>query len=576
MRASQLFMPTLKEDPADAEATSHKLLVRGGFVRQFAAGIYMFLPLGWRVIERINRIIREEMNAIGAQELSMPTLHPAEVWKTSGRYDSIGAEMFRLKDRGDRDMVLAMTHEEAFAWLAARELRSYRDLPQIWYQIQLKFRDEPRAKGGILRVREFLMKDSYSFDLDAEGLEVSYEKHAKAYDRIFTRCGLVFYRVESDPGMMGGATAHEYMAPTPAGEDKVALCDACGYAANVELARSGARPPEEYAASVIPEDPTVIDTPEKRTIDEVSEFLGVPPSSLIKSLLIIAANGMPVLALVRGDHELHESKLARYLGQEIRPAHPDEVLELLGVEVGFVGPVGVPEWLRVVADTSLDPAGVGGARPYVVGANRAHAHLAGVKVGRDFSCEFADIREAKAGDCCPQCGGLLRVEQVLEVGNIFKLGTKYSEPLRARVLDETGEERPIVMGSYGIGPARIAAAAVEQHHDERGIIWPKAIAPFDVHVVQIQPEDQRQTEVASSLHEELESKGLECLWDERAERPGVKFADAELIGCPVRVVVGKKVNNGQVEIEIRAGGGRIEVPVDEAAAAGVRLWEAAP
>lgn len=576
MRASELFMPTLKEDPSDAEAVSHKLLVRGGFVRQFASGIYMFLPLGWRVMERINGIIREEMNAIGAQELSMPTLHPAEVWKATGRYDAIGSEMFRLHDRGGRDMVLAMTHEEAFAWLASRELRSYRELPQIWYQIQIKFRDEPRAKGGILRVREFLMKDSYSFDLDVEGLEVSYEKHAAAYDRIFSRCGLTFYRVESDPGMMGGATAHEYMAPTPAGEDKVALCDECGYAANVELAVSIAQPPEPYAEGSIPTELTVVPTPERRTIEEVSGFLGIPASSLIKSLLVMADGETPVLALVRGDHELHEAKLSRHLQSEIRPAHPDEVLEILGVEVGFVGPVGVPSGVRIVADQSLHPEGVGGVRPYVVGANQPHAHLCGVVVGRDFAPEFADLREARAGDGCPQCSGALRVEQVLEVGNIFKLGTKYSVPLRATVLDESGVERPIVMGSYGIGPARIAAAAVEQHHDEKGIVWPKTIAPFDVHIVQIQSQDEVQTGVAQSLHDLFEQEGLNCLWDDRPERPGVKFSDAELVGCPVRVTVGKKAGERVVEVQPRRAGERLEVPLERVVSTVSRLWEEAP
>lgn len=576
MRASELFMPTLKEDPADAEAVSHKLLVRGGFVRQFAAGIYMFLPLGWRVMERINDIIREEMNAIGAQELSMPTLHPAEVWKATGRYDAIGSEMFRLKDRNARDMVLAMTHEEAFAWLASRELRSYRELPQIWYQIQIKFRDEPRAKGGIMRVREFLMKDSYSFDMDAEGLDVSYEMHARAYDRIFKRCGLTFYRVESDPGMMGGATAHEYMAPTPAGEDKVALCAGCGYAANVELAVSVAQAPEPYEEGTIPSDVVEVPTPECRTIDEVSQFLGVPSSSLIKSLLMMADGNKPVLALVRGDHELHEAKLARHLKSDTRPAHPDEVVDALGVEVGFVGPVNLSDDIRVIADDSLRPGGVGGERSYVTGANKAHTHLCGVIVGRDFSPEFADLREARSGDTCLCCGAALSVEQVLEIGNIFKLGTKYSKPLKATVLDESGTERPIVMGSYGIGPARISAAAVEQHYDEKGIVWPKSIAPFDVHIVQIKSEDEVQTKVAQSLHNLLAQEGFTCLWDDRPERPGVKFKDAELIGCPVRLTVGKKAGERVVEVEARAGGERLEVPLERVVAKVSRLWEEAP
>lgn len=569
MRASQLFMPTLKEDPSDAEAASHKLLVRGGFVRQFASGIYLFLPLGWRVMNRVNRIIREEMDAIGALELSMPTLQPADVWQQSGRYQDIGSEMFRLKDRGDRDMVLAMTHEEVFTWLAARELRSYRDLPQIWYQIQLKFRDEPRPKGGILRVREFLMKDSYSFDVDVAGLEASYARHIVAYDRILERCGLRFYRVESDPGMMGGAQAHEYMADSAAGEDRVALCDGCGYAANVELARSVASPPEGVVGETLEE----VATPEKRTIREVADFLGLPSSSLVKSLLLMAGD-TPVMALVRGDQELHQRKLERFLGQEVRPAHPEEVPAITGAEVGFVGPVGLTG-VRVVADESLAPDGPGGARGYVTGANKGHTHLRGVVLGRDVTPEYADLREAAANEGCSNCGASLRLEQVIEVGNIFKLGTKYSAPLGATVLDEGGVERPIVMGSYGIGPARIAAAAVEQSNDERGIVWPKAIAPFDVYLVQVQAADAAQTEVAERLHARLEEDGWECLWDDRGERAGVKFADADLIGCPVRVTVGRRAGEGIVEVQTRSGGEKEEVAVDDIPGRVALLWEAA-
>jgi prolyl-tRNA synthetase len=586
MRATALFMPTVKEDPADAEAISHKLMVRGGFVRQFASGIYIMLPLGWRVMQRICQIIREEMNAIGALEVSMPTLHPADVWQASGRYDAIGQEMFRLQDRGGRDMVLAMTHEEVFTWLASKELRSYRDLPQIWYQLQLKFRDEPRPKGGVLRVREFLMKDSYSFDLDEAGLDTSYEKHIRAYDRIFERCGIDIYRVESDSGFMGGAQAHEYISPSPAGEDRIALCESCGYAANVELAGSVARTQDPAGTIASQGDATrEVDTPEKRTIGEVSAFLNVAPSSIIKSLVYIAGD-RPVMALVRGDHDLHESKLARYLKAEVRAAHPEEVKAATGAEVGFVGPVGLPggSGLRVVADESLRPAagaaatgtgGLGGPREYAAGANKPHTHLLGVVVGRDFQPEYADLREAQEGDGCPECGEPLAIKQGIEVANIFKLGTKYSKPLGATVLDEAGQERPIVMGSYGIGPARIAAAAVEQRNDERGIVWPKAIAPFDVHLVQVQAKDPVQSEVALALHDALSAEGWEVLWDERDQRPGFKFADAELIGCPVRVTVGKKAGDGLVEVEPRHGGGRQEVAIGECAAQVRRLWEAA-
>ncbi len=594
MRATALFMPTVKEDPADAEAISHKLMVRGGFVRQFASGIYIFLPLGWRVMQRISRILREEMDSIGALEVSMPTINPADVWQQSGRYTSIGQEMFRLEDRGGRDMVLAMTHEEVFTWLASRELRSYRDLPQIWYQLQLKFRDEARPKSGVLRVREFLMKDSYSFDVDEAGLEASYQKHIGAYDRIFSRCGVEFYRVESDSGIMGGALAHEYIAPSPAGEDRVALCEACGYAANVEMARSVARASESGAgesgdgeaqvAGVEPAGPREVATPDKRTIEEVSAFLGVSPSSVIKALVYYAGD-TPIMALVRGDHGLHENKLARHMKKEVRPARPEEIAAVVGAQAGFVGPVGLPagRTLLVVADESLRPdqGGAGaepvGARPreYAAGANKAHTHLVGVVVGRDFQPEYADLREVQEGDGCPECGRPLVVKQGIEVGNIFKLGTKYSSALGATVLDEAGVERPVIMGSYGIGPARIAAAAVEQRSDERGIVWPKAIAPFDIHLVQVQAKDEVQSQVAADLHDRLTAEGWEVLWDDRDQRPGVKFADAELIGCPVRLTVGKKAVDGVVEMEPRRGGSRVEVPVAECLTAVRRVWEIA-
>ena len=578
MRATALFMPTVKDDPAEAEATSHKLMVRGGFVRQFASGIYIFLPLGWRVMTRVCRIIREEMDAIGAVELSMPTLHPAEVWQASGRYSAIGQEMFRLEDRGGREMVLAMTHEEIFAWLAARELRSYRDLPQIWYQVQLKFRDEPRPKGGVLRVREFVMKDSYSFDLDEAGLDASYQKHIGAYDRICARCGIEYYRVESDSGFMGGAQAHEYIAPSTAGEDRIAVCGGCGYAANVQLARSVASEPDGATTDQRTKGqgaPREVSTPEQRTIEQVAAYLGVPASGIIKALVFVGGEE-PVMALIRGDHTLHESKLTRYLKYEARAATPEEVKNAVGVEIGFVGPVGLPvgSKVRLVADETLRPA-AGIALEYVAGANKGHIHLAGVVVGRDIRPEYADLREAQDGEGCPVCGRPLVIKQGIEVGNIFKLGTKYSVPLNATVLDESGAERPVMMGSYGIGPARLAAAAVEQRADERGIVWPKAIAPFDVHLVQVQAKDGTQTAVALALYERLCADGWEVLWDDRDERPGSKFADAELIGCPVRVTVGKKAGEGLVEVEPRHDGERDEVSLADCPEDVRRLWEAA-
>jgi prolyl-tRNA synthetase len=552
MRWSKSLIPTLKEDPAEAEAVSHRLMVRAGLVRQLAAGIYVYLPLGQRVMNKVNAIIREEINGIGGQEITMPVLHPAELWQQSGRWDVIGGEMFRLKDRYQRDMCLGMTHEEVIAWLAAREVRSYRDLPQLWYQIQTKERDEARPKSGVLRTREFVMKDSYSLDRDAAGLDVQYEAHRRAYCRIFERSGLRYHVVESDPGMMGGAGSHEFMAPSAAGEDRIALCAACGYAANIELALSR---PSQPAFPPPPARPEEVATPNARTIAEVCALLGIEPALTLKSLAVVGPDG-PVLALVRGDQQLHERKLQRILG-EFRPAQKDEVREVAGVEAGFVGPVG--QRLRIVADECLR------AGSYVAGANKADTHLRGVVPGRDFQAEYADLHEASAGDGCGRCGAALAVEQVIEIGNIFKLGTKYSVPLGALYLDEQGQERPIVMGSYGIGPARIAAAAVEQSHDANGIIWPAAIAPFQVHLVCVNTRDAKLVEIAEGLYRVLSGAGLEVLYDDRDERPGVKFKDADLLGCPVRVTVGNRaVKQGTVEVRRRRTGEEQAVPPDAA------------
>ena len=555
MRWTRSLIPTLRDDPADAEAISHKLMVRAGLVRQLAAGIYVYLPLGLRVLDRINRIIREEMNAIGGQEVTMPVLHPAELWQQSGRWDAIGGEMFRLKDRNGRDMCLGMTHEEVIAWIAAREIRSYRDLPQIWYQIQTKERDEARPRSGVLRTREFLMKDSYTLDPDVAALEISYNAHKEAYCRIFDRCGVSYVIVQSDPGMMGGAGAHEFMAPSAAGEDEVALCAACGYAANVELARG------------VPSGPALSDakreevaTPGVRTIAEVSARLQIDPAATIKTLVFIGPDG-PVLALVRGDHALHERKLARALKAESRPAHPDEVTRHLGVAPGSVGPVGVGG-ARIIADESLREG------RYVVGANREGVHLTGVTPGRDFVCEWADLQVALPGEGCPSCGKPLRIERVIEVGNIFKLGTTYSVPLGATFLDERGQQQPIVMGSYGIGPARIAAAAVEQRHDPDGIVWPWAIAPFQVHLVPVAVKDAAQMAAADEIYRDLRAAGFEVLMDDREERAGVKFKDADLLGIPIRVTVGNALAKEGV-VELRQRGTRTDrrVPRSEVVAA---------
>jgi prolyl-tRNA synthetase len=549
MRFSKMFIPTLREAPADAEAISHILMLRAGFVRQLASGLYIYLPLGWKVMNKINAIIKEEMDGLGAQEISMPVLHPAEVWQQTGRWDEIGDEMFRLKDRGGRDMCLGMTHEEIMTWLASKEIRSYRDLPQIWYQIQTKLRDEARPKSGILRTREFIMKDSYSFDASDEGLDKNYRLHADAYHRIYERCGLRFLMVESDPGMMGGGMSHEFMAPSPAGEDEVALCENCGYSANVELALSVPLKNEEKDWTV-----EEVHTPEKRTVLEVSNFLKLPPSHFIKSILVITEKG-PVLALVRGDQEVHEKKLARIIGSH-RPAQKAEVKEILGVEAGFIGPAG--QKIRTVADESLRNGS------YVSGANKPHYHVMGIRAERDFTAEWHDIHSAKAGDLCVKCGSPLHVEKVIEIGNIFKLGTKYSVPLKAFFLDEDGREKPIIMGSYGIGPARIAASAVEQNNDKDGIIWPRSIAPFDVELLPLNMNDTLTVETAERLYTALKAAGFDVLMDDREERAGVKFKDADLIGIPTQVVIGEKnLKEGLVEVKNRRTKETVKVKVDE-------------
>ena len=537
MRLAKALVPTLREDPADAEALSHKLMLRAGLVRQLGAGIYVYLPLGHRVHERIVTVIREEMNAIGGQEITMPVIHPAEIWQKSGRWEGI-PEMFKLRDRWGRDMVLGMTHEEVIAWLAAREIRSYRDLPQIWYQIQTKERDEARPRSGVLRTREFVMKDSYSLDPDTAALDRSYAAHENAYRKIFVRCGLRFYVAQSDTGMMGGLGAHEFLAPCAAGEDEIALCAGCGYAANVEIARGvPAAPPFPPAAR------EEVATPNARTIAEVSELLKIDPRLTIKSLLYTTPTGV-VLALVRGDHAVHERKLARALGTEFRPAHPEEIVQQLGAPAGSVGPIGAR--VPVVADEALREGS------YVVGANREGVHLRGVVPGRDFQCRFADLHTVTAGEACVQCGRPLAVEKVIEVGNIFKLGTKYSEALGAMYLDESGKEQPIVMGSYGIGPARIAAAAIEQNADADGIVWPASIAPFPVHVVVVSLRDAAQVAAAEEIYRACNAAGLDALLDDRDERPGVKFKDADLLGMPVRVTVGNALaKEGVVEIKER-------------------------
>lgn len=537
MRFSKLFIPTMREFPSEADAVSHKLMLRSGYVRQLAAGLYIFLPLGQRVLNRIIKILKEEMELIGAQEISMPILHPAEIWQKTGRWHEIKEEMFRLKDRTERDMCLAMTHEEIMAWLASKEIRSYRDLPQMWYQIQTKLRDEARPKSGVLRTREFIMKDSYSFDTDKEELEKSYKLHADAYHRILKRCGLKFYQVKSDPGMMGGTVAHEFMAPSPAGEDEIILCDKCGYAANIEVATSTSPSIESHDWQY-----EEIHTPQKKTVKEVSDFLNIEPSNFIKSLLIIAEQG-PALILIRGDQSLHEKKLAKLIGP-FRAALKEEVLTIVGVEAGFIGPM--KHKIRILADKTIKE-GV-----YVTGANKTDYHVKGIRAGIHFKAEWHDIHTAKEGDLCNECNTLIKIDKAIEIGNIFKLGTKYSVLLNAVFLDKDGHKRPIVMGSYGIGPARIAAAAIEQNNDKDGIIWPKNIAPFDVEIIPLNINDAKTTAITEVIYKNLKDNGLEVLLDDRNERPGVKFKDADLIGIPIHIIIGEKtLKDNQIEIKKR-------------------------
>ena len=559
LRASQLLLPTVKEDPAGAEAVSHKLMVRAGLIRQLAAGVYVFLPAGWRVMRKIEAVIREEMEAIGGQEMLYPVVNPAEIWQQSGRWQTIGEELFRFKDRKGADMVLAMTHEEVVTWLAAREIHSYKQLPQLWFHIQTKERDEARPKSGLLRVREFIMKDSYSLDADFAALQRSYDKHIAAYDRIFARCGVNARRVLSDPGMMGGGISHEYMAPSEAGEDEIVLCQKCGYAANVDLAVAGPEPAGAAAAVTGggQEGPREIHTPGMRTIDDVAAFLGIEPRELMKSLVVVSQESGPLLVALRGDRDLHEGKLRRIVG-EFRLASPDEVVAAQGVQPGFVGPVGTS--LPVLGDEALR----GGV--FTGGANRADYHLAGISADQVVG-EYHDLRLVRGGDPCPECGGPLAGERVIEVGNIFQLGTKYSRPMGATFSDEQGVERDIVMGSYGIGLERIAATAVEQHHDEHGICWPAAIAPFQVHLLVVRAADPSQAALAEELYATLAERGLDVLFDDRDLSAGVKFKDADLLGCPVQVVVGKRAAERMVELKRRAGGDRRDVAADDLAAA---------
>ncbi len=547
MRWTHAFIPTLRDDPADAEAISHKLLVRGGFIRQLAAGSYSMLPLGQRVRHKVAEIIREEMDAIGGQQFHLPALHPAELWRKSGRWEVMGEELFRIRDRRDADLCLGMTHEEVFAELAT-ELSSYRQLPQIWYQIQTKFRDEPRPKSGLLRTREFTMKDSYSLDLDWQGLDVAFEHHRDAYRRIFRRCGLDPVDVLASSGSMGGTESVEFIVRSDAGEDWIVTCDSCDYRANRERATARVEPIDDGTPGEAPEE---FPTPGLRTIAALAEaFPGrADPERQIKTLVYVL-DGTPALVLLRGDHDLEEQKLADATGaQELRPAHPEEIRELLGADPGSLGAVGV-EGVTILADLALE-----GRFEMVTGANTDDVHLAHVDVGRDIRVDgWLDLRSVVAGDRCPDCGGTLDLWKGIEVGHIFKLGTRYSEALGAYVQDEEGRSHPIVMGSYGIGVERTMAAVVEWSHDERGIVWPVTVAPYEVVITVLRADDEATAAVADDVYRRLGEAGIEVLLDDRKERPGVKFADAELVGIPFRVTIGPRgLERDVVELTVRRG-----------------------
>jgi prolyl-tRNA synthetase len=545
VRASRLFLPTLRDDPADAEAVSHRLLARGGYIRQVGAGLWTFLPLGWRVHRKVEQIIREEMDAIGGQEMLAPVLTPAELWQATGRYSI--PELFKLHDRVGREFVLPLTHEESFTF-HARELQSYKELPQIWYHLQTKDRDEPRPRGGLLRVREFIMKDAYSFDREEAGLDESFRKHEGAYKRIFERCGIDAVEVAAESGIMGGSGSQDFLAPSGSGENTLVTCENGDYAADLEIA-SGVPPATDFPPEL--DAPEEVETPGQRTIEGVSEFLGVDPRATAKAMPVVVGDKL-VLALVRGDDRLNEMKLLAELGDNFRPAEDAEIREAFGASGGSIGPVGAK--VEVIADEALREG------QYVVGANRDDVHLRGVQAGRDFEARFADLREVRIGDACPRCGGHLSLQAAIEVGHIFKLETRFSKPLNATFVDEDGTERPLMMGSYGIGPGRVMAAAVEQSHDEHGIVWPASIAPYDVHVVALPGVEPQADEAARALDE----AGAEVLLDDRDARAGEKFADADLIGIPLRVTVGKKtVEDGQVDVRDRKTGEERRFPLGE-------------
>jgi prolyl-tRNA synthetase len=563
-RWSQVFIPTLREAPADAEVASHKFLVRAGYIRQLAAGIYSYLFLGTRSFNKIMAIVRQEMDRIG-QEFYLPALHPRELWEASGRWALMGENLFRLKDRKGGDMCLGMTEEEVMTSIALKEMRSYKQLPQIWYQIAPKFRDEPRPRSGLLRVRQFMMKDSYSFDIDAAGLDVSYKKHYEAYCRIFDRCGLKYMVVEADSGAMGGKESHEFMVRTPAGEDRIVSCDGCDYAANLEKATSKLDVVPDLSAF---EDgkPLLVHTPGQKTIEDVAKFLGVSPKNKIKTLALMADEfdaagkkkcSRPIVVLMRGDHQLNEAKLNGTVATATRPMEESEIEGLFNSPAGYLGPMGI-DWARDLKDDNGKPVllvdkALEGRSNLIGGANKQDYHLKNLTPGKDFQpTSYADLRAVRAGEACPNCGRALRIDTAVEIGHIFKLGYRYSESMGLRVLDKNGKEVMPIMGCYGIGIERILTAAVEQGNDENGFWLPSSIAPFEVVIAPVNMKDEAVRNAAEDIAKKLESAGFDVILDDRDERPGVKFKDADLVGIPFRVTVGKKVTEGTVEVVFRS------------------------
>ena len=558
MKFDKSLIATLREDPKEAESKSHRILLRGGFIKQLSSGIHVYLPLGWRILLKIYAIIREEMDRIGGQEMLMPAIAPRELWEESGRWKEYGDDMFRLKDRKDREYCLCPTHEEIVADIARAKVRSYRDLPQIWYQIQTKFRDEPRPRSGVLRSRQFIMKDSYSLDRDEAGLDKSFKRHEEAYQRIFKRCGLTFVMADASGGLMGTGESREFMALVEGGEDLVVLCAQCDYRSNIQVAQGAGQ-------AVIPADAPLkpVATPDKRTVTEVAAFLKVTPENLVKSMFFTAAEKEPVLILVRGDYEINEEKVARRLGPGYAAADADAITKTFGAQPGYIGPVGIDS-VAIYADDLLR-----GARGMITGANRDGHHVTGLNLERDVRVrEYADLRLVKDGDRCLKCGGALKIVQALELGHIFKLGTRYSASMGASFLDEKGEARPIIMGSYGIGLERIMACACEQKADDRGAVWPISIAPFDVYQVVLNPQDEAVAEMSDETARLLTEAGLSVMIDDRDISAGIKFNDADLIGIPIRLTIGPRgVKNDRFDINLRETGEVINTARSTAAGA---------